>query len=89
MINPLQSALSSALSGVRTATQESGAAAEMVVRATLASPDTTAGSESESMAPPELYAAVTQQLQTRGKFMASLDMLKTADRMLAETVRTL
>ena len=41
------------------------------------------------MAPPEIYAAVSQQLQSRGKLMASLEMLKTADRMLTETVRTL
>lgn len=88
MINPLQSALSSALAGIRGATQEQAAAAQKIERATLATPDSANGS-AESMASPELYAAVTEQLQARTRFSASLEVLKTADRMLAETIRTL
>ena len=90
MINPLQSAINAAIAGARGATREQGAAAAATERASYASPDqAAAGASSESMAPPEIYAAVSQQLQSRGKLMASLDMLKTADRMLTETVRTL
>lgn len=87
MIDSVQSALNSALNGVRGATREHDAAAGTTARASLTLPDDTASAE--SMASPEIYAAVTQQLQSRGKFLASLEMLKTADRMLAETVRTL
>lgn len=89
MINPLQSALSSALAGIRGATQEQAAAAQKVERATLATPDSTGGAAAESMASPELYEAVTQQLQARTRFSASLEVLRSADRMLAETIRTL
>jgi hypothetical protein len=91
MVNPLQSALSAALGGVRTATRDAANAAVQTQRATLSDPSAAGGSPDslESSAPPELYAAVTQTLQARGRFSVSLAALKTADEMLAETVRLL
>ncbi len=92
MVNPLQSALNAALAGVRGGTADAAAAARKTERSTLgasASGNESAAGAEESSASPELYAAVTQQLQARGRFSASLSMLKQADQMMAETIRLL
>lgn len=92
-ITPLQSALSSALSGLRRATADNDKAAADVTQAFLSPSPSAYGAAGQgsvqSQASPDLYAAVATRVESRQRFTASLTVLRTADQMLAETTRLL
>lgn len=91
-ISPLQNALNAALNGIRSGTGAADKAAAQTVRSTIAGLAGDAGAATggtENQASPELYSAVTGQIEARQRFSAGLTALRTADQMLQETVRLL
>lgn len=92
MLSPLGRSIQSALRGLASATADAGRAADATVDATLRDPTAEAAARRQPGATdrqpgPDLAGAVVATAEAQHRFSLSLQVLRTADRTLQETLR--